>query len=132
MTLTAPEITYDVGLGGVLLDPTDERPGGFYRDELLAHIADALSSLVDLEVREVLSADLPMACGSDDDTGDLLVMAAPGVGGVLPPPRAAPIIAELRRLGPHGTLPASFAAVIDAPRAVLACSPIVPTSEKLG
>lgn len=115
----APPILYEVGLAGLLADPGDERPGGFYRDEILAHISDELSTMVDLEVREVLSADLPMASGGDDDVGDLLVMAAPGVGGPLAPAAAAPVLAELARLGPRGTLPGRLWSIVGAPRAVL-------------
>ena len=115
----APAVVYEVGLAGLLADPTDERPGGSYRDELLAHIAEELSTLVDLEVREVLSAELPMASGSDDDVGDLLVMAAPGVGGPLEAAQASPVLAELARLGSRGTLPGRLWTIVGAPRAVL-------------
>src|SRR5687767_15416055 len=48
-----------------------------------------------------LSAELPMASGSDEDVGDLLVMAAPGVGGPLAPAQAAPVLAELTRSEEH-------------------------------
>ncbi|GAB5545874.1 MAG: hypothetical protein RIB77_40605 [Sandaracinaceae bacterium] len=98
-------IRYQVGLDAVLDDPADPRPGGFCRDVVLAHIGDALSSFFeDLEVRELLSADLPMACGREEHEGELLVMAAPGVGGALPPAQAARVIDGLATLGRSGSL----------------------------
>ena len=97
-------IRYQVGLDAALDAPADERPGGFCRDEVLAHIADALSSFDDLEVRELLSAELPMACGREEHEGELLVMGAPGVGGALPTPQAARVIDGLATLGRSGEI----------------------------
>lgn len=78
--------TFTLGLSALFEDPNDEQPGGYCRDELLFHVRDFGKTLAPhYELREVLNADLPMASGSEEDRGDLVVMAGDGVGGpVLP------------------------------------------------
>jgi hypothetical protein len=114
---------YEVGLALLLTDRTDERPGGLCRDDLLFSVVDAVAGkllLDDYELREVLSADLPMSCGSDDDRGDLVVMCrSDNVGGPLPEARAAPLRARLEELGPRGTLSDVIAAVVPMTKGLL-------------
>lgn len=61
-----------------------------------------------------------MACGSDDDVGDLVVMArSDNVGGALSPERAKPMIDALASLGTTGELAEPIAAVIPFARVIL-------------
>ncbi len=77
--------TFTLGLWALFADQNDEQPGGYCRDELLFHVRDFGRGLSPFyELREVLSANLPMASGSEADRGDLVVMSGDGVGGPLP------------------------------------------------
>lgn len=115
---------YQVGLSLLLPVPTDEHPMGLCRDELLFSLVDRIAAQGvnddPYELREVLSADLPMASGSDDDVGDLVVTArSDNVGGPMLPERAASLLEALAELGTHGELPDPSSKLIPADRAFL-------------
>jgi hypothetical protein len=115
---------YAIGLALHLPDPRDEQPMGLCRDELLFTLVDRIAEQgVNEEVyelREVLSADLPMASGSDDDVGDLVVTAkSDNVGGPMRPERAAPLLAALTKIGTEGSIPDPLAKLVPADRAFL-------------
>ncbi len=112
--------TFTLGLWALLPDPSDERPGGFYRDELLFHVRDQGHALASYyELREVLSADLPMASGSDDDRGELVVIAGDGVGGPLSPTTAEHLLRAWKRTPQRATVGASAAELELTPRAIV-------------
>ncbi len=112
--------TFTLGLSALLTDPADERPGGFYRDELLFHVRDQGHALASYyELREVLSADLPMASGSDDDRGELVVIAGDRIGGPLSPATAAHLLRAWQRTPQRATVAASAEALGLTPRAIV-------------
>ena len=99
--------TFSLGLSALLANPDHERPGGYCRDELLFSLLDrGKIQKPYCEVREVLSADLPMASGSEGDAGDLVVVARPGVGGPLRPEVAEHLLWKWMRTPKRATVAA--------------------------
>lgn len=121
LQVLAVTVTFTLGLTALLADPSDEQPGGFCRDELLFHICDVGIELSPTwEVREVLSADLPMASGSEDDRGDLVVIAAKdGVGGPLKPEAAAHLLRVHASTPNRATVDMPASSLGMPPRAIL-------------
>ncbi len=101
---------FGLGLSALLADPEDPRPGGFCRDEILFFPLDLAGEMLtaDFELREVLSSDLPMASGSEDDMGDLVVIAKRGCGGPLAPRVAVDLLRMWGRCPKVATIAASM------------------------
>jgi hypothetical protein len=84
---------FSLGLGALLTNLESNEPGGFCRDELLFSLLDHGNIKTPYyELREVLSADLPMVSGTAGEIGDLVVVARPGVGGPLRPELAESLL----------------------------------------
>jgi len=112
--------TFTLGLWALLADPTDEEPGGLCRDELLFSIRDFGRDLPHYyELREVLSADLPMASGSEGDHGDLVVMSGDGVGGPMPAAAAKHLLQAWDATPQRATVSASPDKLDLTPRAII-------------
>lgn len=118
--MSPKQVRYSAGLSELFEDPAEEEPGGYCRDDLLFALVKQMATLDDYRLREVLSADLPMSCGSDDDVGDLVIEArTPDIAGPLSPKKAAPMLAGLNTLGASGVLTAKHVPLLSAARGVL-------------
>lgn len=112
--------TFTLGLWALFADPSDEQPGGYCRDELLFHVRNFGTAPARFyELREVLSADLPMASGSETDRGDLVVMAGDGVGGPLLPAAAEHLLEVWDETPQRATVSAAAATLGLTPRAII-------------
>ncbi|MBA3459484.1 MAG: hypothetical protein H0T46_05960 [Deltaproteobacteria bacterium] len=112
--------TFSLGLGALLSNPDDEKPGGYCRDELLFSLLDyGKVQKPYYELREVLSADLPMASGSEGEVGELVVVARPGVGGPLRPEIAEHLLRKWTRAPKSATVAAQPSKFDLADRSIL-------------
>src|SRR5262249_3166382 len=107
-------LRYAMGMELALPDPTEDEPGGYTRESLLAAVVKNVADRDDYELRLLLHSDVSVDC-PHDVKGEMVFIVAPGVGGPWKPERAAPVIAEADALGRSGELDASRAALVMDP-----------------
>lgn len=102
-------LRFALGFETLLPNPTDVRPGGYTRDELLFLPFDVGAYGGDgFEVRDVLQSGKPMASNIKHQTGELVVCARSDSGGPLDPEDAEYLLAEWKRTSRHATLSTTF------------------------
>jgi hypothetical protein len=108
-------IQYALGMELALPDPTQDEPGGYTRESLLAGVVRQVALVDDYELRLLLRWDVSVDCPHSVTEGEMVFMVAEGVGGPIAAQRAATVLAEADALGRSGELGAGLAPLLVGP-----------------